>query len=95
MTPRHHLDPATLVSHAAGALSPEMAAVADTHLEGCAYCRQQLAAAERVGGVVINGTNNYRPPVVPFGGVAMAGTAREGSARRTCRRWSRPQVQYQ
>lgn len=30
------------------------------------------------GGVVINGTNNYRPPVVPFGGVAMAGTAREG-----------------
>ncbi|TLX22394.1 ChrR family anti-sigma-E factor [Thermomonas fusca] len=54
MTPRHHLDPATLVSHAAGALSPEMAAVADTHLEGCAYCRQQLAAAERVGGVLLS-----------------------------------------
>lgn len=30
------------------------------------------------GGVVVNGTNNYRPPVVPFGGVAMAGTGREG-----------------
>lgn len=54
MTPRHHLDPATLVSHAAGALSPEMAAVADTHLEGCAYCRQQLAAAEQVGGVLLS-----------------------------------------
>ena len=31
-----------------------------------------------VGGVVVNGTNNYRPPVVPFGGVALAGTGREG-----------------
>ncbi|NOY57027.1 MAG: aldehyde dehydrogenase [Actinobacteria bacterium] len=39
-----------------------------------------LAAAERfeVGGVVINGTNNYRPPVVPFGGVGLAGAGREG-----------------
>ncbi|MEX1134560.1 MAG: aldehyde dehydrogenase family protein [Acidimicrobiia bacterium] len=31
-----------------------------------------------VGGVVINGTNNYRPPVVPFGGVGLAGAGREG-----------------
>jgi acyl-CoA reductase-like NAD-dependent aldehyde dehydrogenase len=31
-----------------------------------------------VGGVVINGTNNYRPPVVPFGGVGLAGSGREG-----------------
>lgn len=54
MTPRHHLDPATLVSRAAGALSPEMMAVVDTHLEGCPYCRQQLARAERVGGVLLN-----------------------------------------
>ncbi|NIA24529.1 MAG: aldehyde dehydrogenase family protein [Gammaproteobacteria bacterium] len=39
-----------------------------------------LAAAQRfeVGGVVVNGTNNYRPPVVPFGGVGLAGTGREG-----------------
>lgn len=39
-----------------------------------------FAVAERidVGGVVINGTNNYRPPVVPFGGVGMAGSGREG-----------------
>lgn len=39
-----------------------------------------MAIAERLdfGGVVVNGTNNYRPPVVPFGGVALAGTAREG-----------------
>ena len=39
-----------------------------------------MAAAEQlqVGGVVVNGTNNYRPPVVPFGGVGLAGTGREG-----------------
>jgi len=30
------------------------------------------------GGIVINGTNNYRPPVVPFGGVGLAGSGREG-----------------
>lgn len=54
MNPRHHLDPATLVSHASGALSPEMAAVADTHLEVCAHCRRQLADAEHVGGVLLS-----------------------------------------
>lgn len=39
-----------------------------------------LAVAEQfeVGGVVINGTNNYRPPVVPFGGVGLGGSGREG-----------------
>ncbi len=39
-----------------------------------------LALAEEleVGGVVVNGTNNYRPPIVPFGGVGFAGTGREG-----------------
>lgn len=30
------------------------------------------------GGVVVGGTNNYRPPIVPFGGVDLAGTGREG-----------------
>lgn len=37
-----------------------------------------MAQTLAVGGVVINGTNNYRPPVVPFGGVGMAGSGREG-----------------
>jgi acyl-CoA reductase-like NAD-dependent aldehyde dehydrogenase len=39
-----------------------------------------VAVAQRleVGGVVINGPNNYRPPVVPVGGVGMAGSGREG-----------------
>ncbi|WP_304690812.1 aldehyde dehydrogenase [Conexibacter sp. CPCC 205706] len=39
-----------------------------------------LAVAERLeaGGVVINGTDNYRPPVIPFGGVKLSGGGREG-----------------
>ncbi len=39
-----------------------------------------VAVAERLqtGGVVINGTDNYRPPIIPFGGVGLSGTGREG-----------------
>ncbi|MDO8211857.1 aldehyde dehydrogenase [Conexibacter sp. CPCC 206217] len=39
-----------------------------------------VAVAERLhaGGVVINGTDNYRPPVIPFGGVKLSGSGREG-----------------
>ena len=54
MTPRHHLDPATVLSHAAGALSQELSAVVATHLEGCATCRDAVRQAEGVGGLLIN-----------------------------------------
>jgi putative transcriptional regulator len=54
MTPRHHLDPATVLSHAAGALSQELSAVVATHLEGCATCREAVKQAEGVGGLLIN-----------------------------------------
>lgn len=37
-----------------------------------------MAGALDFGGVVVNGTNNYRPPIVPFGGVGLAGAGREG-----------------
>ncbi|MCD6727763.1 MAG: aldehyde dehydrogenase family protein [Solirubrobacteraceae bacterium] len=39
-----------------------------------------LATAERLdaGGVVINGTDNYRPPIIPFGGTKLSGAGREG-----------------
>ena len=53
MSPRHHLDAATLVSHAAGALSPEMSAVAALHLAGCAECGASLARADAIGGVLV------------------------------------------
>lgn len=52
-------------------------------LNGSVFSRdlaRALALGERleVGGVVINGTVNYRPPLVPFGGVKMSGNGREG-----------------
>lgn len=50
------------------------AAVFSADLPHAVAIAQQL----EVGGVVVNGTNNYRPPVVPFGGVGMAGSGREG-----------------
>ncbi|MCB0870828.1 MAG: aldehyde dehydrogenase [Solirubrobacterales bacterium] len=42
--------------------------------------RRAMIAAERLeaGGVVINGTDNYRPPEFPFGGVKLSGRGREG-----------------
>jgi putative transcriptional regulator len=52
--PRHHLDPATVVSYTAGALSPEMSAVVATHLEGCAHCRRTVARAEGIGGALVD-----------------------------------------
>ncbi len=42
--------------------------------------QRALVMAERLesGGVVINGTDNYRPPIIPFSGVKMSGRGREG-----------------
>jgi acyl-CoA reductase-like NAD-dependent aldehyde dehydrogenase len=42
--------------------------------------QRALVIAEQLesGGVVINGTDNYRPPVIPFGGTKMSGRGREG-----------------
>lgn len=53
MNPRHHLDEATVLSFAAGALSPGMAAVAATHMEVCGLCRGRLSDAERIGGALM------------------------------------------
>ena len=46
MMPRHHLDPATIVSYAAGAMSPELSAIVATHLGGCAMCRKAITSAD-------------------------------------------------
>jgi acyl-CoA reductase-like NAD-dependent aldehyde dehydrogenase len=52
-------------------------------LNACVFSRdvsRALAFAEKLqaGGVVINGSGNYRPPIVPFGGVKLSGLGREG-----------------
>jgi putative transcriptional regulator len=53
MTPKHHLDDATLLSYSAGALPAALAVVASAHLERCAACRGQLLAADRIGGALL------------------------------------------
>lgn len=53
MMPRHHLDPSTLVSYAAGALPLELSVVVATHLDACPHCRRQAAAAESIGGLLV------------------------------------------
>ena len=53
MKPQHHLDPATVVSYASGALAAEMSVIVATHLEVCAECRRTVERAERVGGSLI------------------------------------------
>lgn len=53
MKPHHHLDPATLVSYAAGALPEALAAVAATHLSVCRHCRELLRDADAIGGQLL------------------------------------------
>ena len=53
MSPNHHLDGATVVAYAAGALSPAMAVVSATHLSSCSHCRTQLRHAEQLGGALL------------------------------------------
>jgi putative transcriptional regulator len=49
MTITHHLDDATLMSFAAGALPAALSAVAAAHAEMCPRCRREVAAMERLG----------------------------------------------
>lgn len=47
--PTHHLDDATLLSFAAGALPEALAAVAAQHVRGCAKCAATLRRMEAIG----------------------------------------------
>ena len=53
MTITHHLDDATLMSFAAGALPAALSAVAAAHADMCPRCRREIAAMERLGGAVM------------------------------------------
>ncbi|MDN5925162.1 MAG: ChrR family anti-sigma-E factor [Xanthomonadales bacterium] len=53
MIPVHHLDDATLLSYASGALPEAMVIVASTHLEVCSHCRNQLQDADTLGGLLL------------------------------------------
>lgn len=63
MRPHHHLDDATLMSLAAGALAMPLAVVASAHLERCELCRRRLREAEAVGAVLLEQTQ----PALPSG----------------------------
>ena len=52
-------------------------------LSGCVFSRDwpralQISDKLACGGAVVNGTGNYRPLLVPFGGVKQSGLGREG-----------------
>lgn len=53
MTPKHHLDETTLLSHSAGSLPTALAVVCATHLEFCGLCRERLLQIDRIGGVLL------------------------------------------
>jgi len=53
MSITHHLDDATLMSFAAGALPAALSVVAASHAAMCARCRREVAALERVGGALL------------------------------------------
>lgn len=53
MTPDHHLDPSTILAHAAGTLDESIALVAAAHLAWCPECRAALRGAEALGGELL------------------------------------------
>jgi len=52
--PQHHPSEALLLSYAAGALGEAEALAVSTHLTLCPQCRRMAAAAERVGGALLD-----------------------------------------
>lgn len=69
MSITHHLDDATLMSFAAGALPNALAALAATHIAMCARCRKEMALLEHVGAAVLTdlpaAAMSREPPAMP------------------------------
>lgn len=53
MNINHHLDEATLVSYAAGAMSQSMALVVACHISMCNVCRERVYSTEAIGGMLL------------------------------------------
>lgn len=53
MNPHHHLDHATLIGYASGALPTAFTVVARAHLDICQECRRHLHLAEDIGGQLL------------------------------------------
>jgi acyl-CoA reductase-like NAD-dependent aldehyde dehydrogenase len=73
----------TCIPFAAEAEAVSIANQSSYGLSGCVFSRdwaRAMAIADQMesGGVVVNGTGNYRPFFVPFGGVKQSGLGREG-----------------
>ncbi|MGI9463355.1 MAG: ChrR family anti-sigma-E factor, partial [Aestuariivirgaceae bacterium] len=56
----HHLDDATVMSFAAGALTPAIAVVVSSHISMCPACRRKLENAEAVGGALFEAENKVQ-----------------------------------
>ena len=55
MTINHHLDPATIVSFAAGTLDQAFGTAAAAHVAWCPQCRAAAQQAEAAGGILLAG----------------------------------------
>ena len=83
MSIAHHLDDATLMSLAAGTLTPALAVVAASHVALCPHCRHGLAALEAVGAALLA---DLSPIPLSARAAADAASTRRSRRRRTSSR---------
>lgn len=76
MTPHYHLDPATLMSFAAGTLAEPLAAATAAHLSMCSACRDELQDMELIGSSLLGALPASGPG---FQAVAFATLPRDGA----------------
>jgi putative transcriptional regulator len=55
LTINHHLDPATIIAHAAGSLDEALSFVVATHIAMCPACREASRQAAMLGGEILGG----------------------------------------